>query len=57
MKSQKELITKALQTNKIIYNWDSLPFETCDKLMDINDTEILPQEVDRFIHDYRIKHI
>lgn len=52
---QKKELSRTLKTNPIIYDWESLPWETCEKLMDLNDTEVLPQEVDRFINDYRIK--
>lgn len=49
---QKKLLEKTLHHNQgLINNWMDLPEEIWNELEEINNTEILTQEVDRFIHD------
>lgn len=54
---QKKVIDKAMAANPDIGGWDELELETIDKLETINDTEILPQEVNRYINDQRFARL
>ena len=51
--SQKKLLDKALiEYNDLnISSVDDLPLSIWDKLVEINDTEILDQEVNRYLND------
>jgi hypothetical protein len=48
-RSQKKILDQ--QAFKGITNWDELPIEVIEQLEAINDTEILWQEVNRFLND------
>ena len=48
-KSQKKILTQ--QAVLGIVSWDELPIEVIKQLEAINDTEILWQEVNRFLND------
>jgi len=50
-KKQKELLDKTLKKNDDIRTSDDLPIYVWEELEKINDTEILYQEVDRYISD------
>jgi hypothetical protein len=54
-KKQKKILTSVLEhdTKGDIIDFNSLSWDIIDTLESINDTEILWQEVDRFISDYR----
>ena len=52
-KSQKTLLTKWVNANPNINFHNDLSAQQWDMLVRINDTEILWNEVDRFIHDYK----
>jgi len=52
--SQKKLLLNWIKTQtNLTYSWssDNLPSELWEKLQLINDTEILWQEVNRFVRD------
>jgi len=52
--SQKKLLLDWIKTqNNLTYNFhaDNLPYELYSKLEEINDTEILWQEINRFVND------
>ena len=55
MVRQKKVLEKAMEeySDLDIQNADDLPFSVWDKLVEINDTEILLHEVNRWIDDYR----
>ena len=48
---QKKVIDKVMAKNPEIRFWNDLTLETMDELEKINDTEILPQEVNRYINN------
>ena len=48
---QKKVIDKMMANNPEIRFWNDLTLETMDELEKINDTEILPQEVNRYINN------
>jgi hypothetical protein len=48
-KSQNKILNQ--QAFKGITNWDELPREVIEQLEAINDTEILWQEVNRYLND------
>lgn len=54
---QKKVIDKALleYSDLNIRGVEQLPLSVWDKLVEINDTEILYQEVDRYLIDLRFK--
>ena len=56
---QKKVLSQALKdySDLNIQNSDDLPSSIWDKLTEINDTEILWQEVNRFISDIRMKEV
>ena len=49
-KSQKKILNQ--QAIKGITNWDELPKEVIEQLEIINNTEILWQEVNRYLNDF-----
>ena len=53
---QKKLLDKVI-VDKNITSYDDLSLETIEELEAINNTEILYQEVNRFIGDKRMKEI
>ena len=55
--SQKKLLNRIMAENKEISSVDDLSTEIWDRLEAINDTEILYQEVNRYIQDKRMKEI
>lgn len=58
---QKKLLTRwmeeAEKKGDMLNTVDDLPFDKWNKLVEINDTEILPQEVDRFMWDKKFEII
>lgn len=54
---QKKLLKETLDNDKEgkIYDVDSLPYGIWQRLEELNDTEILWQEANRYIGDYCIK--
>ena len=52
-KKQKNVIERELKKNPNIYGWDDLSYEVQSELRNINDTEILWMESDRYIHDIK----
>jgi len=48
---QKNLLRKWKNENSDLYSWEDLNFEKIKILEKINDTEILYQEVNRFLGD------
>jgi len=53
MVRQKKLLDQEMKSDPGIKGADDLPLEVWEKLESINDTEILYQEVDRYINDKR----
>ena len=49
--SQKKLLDKTLKENSNIQSVDDLPNEVWEQLEEMNDTEILWQEANRYIND------
>lgn len=49
--SQKKLLDKAMVENPSIQTVDDLPIEVWEKLEELNDTEILWQETNRYLTD------
>ena len=47
--SQKKILNQ--QAANGITNWDELPIEIIERLKSINNTEILWQEVNRYLND------
>ena len=50
---QKKLLDKVMIEDDTIREWSDLSIDTIDELEKINDTEILVQEVNRYIDDIR----
>lgn len=48
---QKKVIDEAMRKDPEISRWDELDIDTIILLEKINDTEILSQEVNRYMHD------
>jgi hypothetical protein len=53
-KSQKKLLDKWFAANPSIYDMDSLSSEQRQTLQTINDSEILYQEVNRYLMDKKM---
>ena len=50
-KKQRTLLTDWYRVNNSLYSWNDLTLEQIEALETINDTEILQQEVNRFLGD------
>lgn len=48
---QKKVIDEAMRKDPEVSRWDELDIDTIILLEKINDTEILSQEVNRYMHD------
>ena len=48
---QKKVIDEVMTKDPEVGNWDELDIDTIILLEKINDTEILSQEVNRYMHD------
>jgi len=68
--AQKTLLNKTMLENEptpneksmfgnenVIRGYENLPDEVWNKLVEMNDTEILHQEVNRFISDWRMSRL
>jgi hypothetical protein len=48
---QKKVIDEVMRKDPEVSRWDELDIDTIILLEKINDTEILSQEVNRYMHD------
>jgi len=55
--TQKRVLDKFMDQNTGVSYWDDLPQEIIDELERINDTEILWQEVNRYMSDKRMERL
>ena len=55
--TQKRVLDKFMDQNTGVSCWDDLPQEIINELERINDTEILWQEVNRYMSDKRWERI
>ena len=54
---QKKFIDKLLTLNVDVRGWEDLTYKDMEELEEMNNIEILPQEVSRYIYDNRMSKI